>query len=103
MANPIVGNAISAYNAASRAIGGADLEPQQQAGTSFGDLLQGLKDDAIATGKAEEKQSMLAGAGKANVTDVVTAVASAEVTLQAVTAVRDRVVSAYQEILRMPI
>ena len=47
--------------------------------------------------------SRLATAGKTNVTDVVEAVSSAEVTLQAVTAVRDRVVNAYQEILRMPI
>jgi flagellar hook-basal body complex protein FliE len=103
MTDPIVSNAISAYNAATRAIGGSVLETQQQAGPSFGELLQGLKDDAIATGKAEEKQSMLAGAGQANITEVVTAVASAEVTLQAVTAVRDRVISAYQEIMRMPI
>jgi flagellar hook-basal body complex protein FliE len=46
---------------------------------------------------------LLATAGKANVTDVVTAVSAAEVTLQAVTAVRDKAVAAYQEILRMPI
>ena len=41
--------------------------------------------------------------GEANVSDVVTAVAEAEVTLQTVVAVRDKVVEAYKEILRMPI
>ena len=54
-------------------------------------------------GKSYEKQTLMAAAGKANITDVVTAVSSAEVTLQAVTAVRDRVISAYQVIMRMPI
>jgi flagellar hook-basal body complex protein FliE len=34
---------------------------------------------------------------------VVTSVANAEVTLQSVIAIRDKVVSAYQEILHMPI
>ena len=35
--------------------------------------------------------------------DVVEAVTEAELSLQKVTAVRDRVISAYQEIMRMPI
>ena len=50
-----------------------------------------------------EAETLKAAAGKADVTDVVTAVAEAEVTLQTVVAVRDRVIQAYQEILRMPI
>ena len=45
----------------------------------------------------------LAIAGEADVTDVVMAVTNAETTLQTVVAVRDRVMAAYQEILRMPI
>ncbi|MEM6903398.1 MAG: flagellar hook-basal body complex protein FliE, partial [Pseudomonadota bacterium] len=35
-------------------------------------------------------------------TDVVMAVNNAEITLQSVVSIRDRVISAYQEILRMP-
>ena len=35
--------------------------------------------------------------------DVVTAVAAAEVQLESVVAVRDQVIRAYQEILRMPV
>jgi flagellar hook-basal body complex protein FliE len=42
-------------------------------------------------------------AGKADVNDVVTAVTTAEVTLQTVVAIRDKVISAYQDILRMPV
>jgi len=42
-------------------------------------------------------------AGTGNLTDVVSAVAKAELTLQTTVAIRDRVVQAYQDIMRMPI
>ena len=42
-------------------------------------------------------------AGIAALTDVVTALSQAELTLQTATAVRDRVIQAYQDIIRMPI
>ncbi|MGZ3306338.1 MAG: flagellar hook-basal body complex protein FliE, partial [Asticcacaulis sp.] len=41
--------------------------------------------------------------GKAELIDAVTAVASAETSLQSVIAIRDQVISAYQEIMRMSI
>jgi flagellar hook-basal body complex protein FliE len=44
-----------------------------------------------------------AAAGEAELLDVVTAVSAAEISLETVVAVRDEVVRAYQEILRMPI
>ena len=44
-----------------------------------------------------------AATGQAELVDVVTAVAAAEVQLESVVAVRDQVIRAYQEILRMPI
>ena len=53
--------------------------------------------------KAAELATASAVAGEADLTDVVTAVSNAEMTLQTVVTVRDRVVAAYQEILRMPI
>ena len=42
-------------------------------------------------------------AGKADVVDVVTAVAESEAALETLVAVRDRVIAAYEEIMRMPI
>ena len=42
-------------------------------------------------------------AGKANIVDVVTAVAETEVAIEALVAVRDKVIQAYEEIMRMPI
>jgi flagellar hook-basal body complex protein FliE len=58
---------------------------------------------SIGTLKAGEQASLRALAGKADVAQVVQAVSAAEVTLQTAVAVRDRVVGAYQEIIRMQI
>ena len=41
--------------------------------------------------------------GQVDIRDVVMAVNNAEVTLQTAVAVRDKVIAAYQEIMRMPI
>ena len=106
MANTTISNAVAAYANAAKALSGAvqdDGGAAAAAGETFGDLLKKAATESVETGAESEKQSLLATAGKANVTDVVTAVSAAEVTLQAVTAVRDKAVAAYQEILRMPI
>jgi flagellar hook-basal body complex protein FliE len=42
-------------------------------------------------------------AGKANIVDVVTAVSETEVAVEALVSVRDRMIQAYEEIMRMPI
>jgi flagellar hook-basal body complex protein FliE len=42
-------------------------------------------------------------AGKANMVDVVTAVSETEVAIDAVVAVRDKIIAAYQDIMKMPI
>jgi flagellar hook-basal body complex protein FliE len=42
-------------------------------------------------------------AGRANIVDVVTAVSETEVAVQTLVSVRDRMISAYEEIMRMPI
>jgi flagellar hook-basal body complex protein FliE len=41
--------------------------------------------------------------GKANVVDVVTAISQTEIAIESMVTVRDRVISAYEEIMRMPI
>ena len=40
---------------------------------------------------------------RANIVDVVTAVSETEVAIDAVVAVRDRVIAAYEDIMKMPI
>ena len=58
---------------------------------------------AINSISAGEKASTQAVAGNANIVDVVNSVNSAELTLDTVVAVRDKVVAAYQSIMTMPI
>lgn len=70
---------------------------------SFSDFLKDKVSDTIETLKAGEKTQAQAITGEADLADVVQAVTSAELSLQTVVAVRDRMISAYQEIMRMPI
>ena len=50
-----------------------------------------------------EKASSKALVNQADITDVVSAVTQAELTLKTVVAVRDKLVTSLQEIMRMPI
>lgn len=72
-------------------------------GISFSDYLKDKTRESINTMKTGETMSAKAITGEADLTDVVQAVTDAELTLQTVVAVRDRMISAYQEIMRMPI
>ena len=70
---------------------------------SFGNLVKSAIDQVAKTQKTSEAISAQAVLGKADLTDVVQAVTDAELTLQTVMTVRDRLVGAYQDIMRMPI
>lgn len=100
--------ALSAYtNAVKQAtdLGGAnDVAATAGAGQGgFGDLLKGVVENMAASGVNAEQQTASAVAGTADVVDVVTAVSEAEATLQTVVTIRDNVITAYQEIMKMPI
>jgi len=72
-------------------------------GTGFADLVSRALDGAVAAGRESDRLTVKAIANQADLNEVVTAVSSAELTLQTVVAVRDRVIQAYQDIIRMPI
>ena len=72
-------------------------------GGGFGDLLKSVMTDAMKASKGAETQMAAQVQGKAELVDVVTAISAAEASLETVMAVRDQVISAYQEIMRMPI
>ncbi|GGK37292.1 flagellar hook-basal body complex protein FliE [Salinarimonas ramus] len=69
----------------------------------FGAMVQGALGSVAEAGRAAEAQASAAAAGRADVVDVVTAVAESEAALNTLVAVRDRVIQAYEEIMRMPI
>jgi flagellar hook-basal body complex protein FliE len=70
---------------------------------SFGALVRDVMTQVGETARASDAQAQAMAAGKANVVDVVTAVAESEVAVDALVAVRDKVIAAYEEIMRMPI
>ena len=70
---------------------------------SFGNVMSQALDQAVQTGHNADNQAMKAISGGGNLTEVVTALSHAEMTLQTATAIRDRVVQAYQDIMKMPI
>jgi flagellar hook-basal body complex protein FliE len=75
----------------------------ETAGSAFSQLVQSAVNDAVSASRHSDKQMAAHTQGKADLVDVVTAVASAEASLETVMAVRDQVIAAYQEIMRMPI
>ena len=96
--------AAGAYAAAQGIARPGAPKPVQATGASgFSGLLQQTLDGVAQSGEKADRAALSAAAGKANVVDVVTAVAESETALQTLVAVRDRVISAYEEIMRMPI
>ena len=78
-------------------------EAAAAAAPTFGALLEQTLSEAIDAGRKGEAIATAAVSGRTGLQEVVEAVNAAELTLQTVVAVRDRMIAAYQEILRMPI
>jgi flagellar hook-basal body complex protein FliE len=106
MATPLTAASAYANSArlasdAARALAPAGAEPKSE--TSFTSVLKEAMNAVQETGHKSDVQTRLAVHGKSNMVDVVTAVAETEVAIDAVVAVRDKVIAAYEEIMRMPI
>lgn len=69
----------------------------------FGDMLKSAMTDTVQASRQAEHKIAQQAAGKAELIDVVTAISSAEASLETVISIRDQVISAYQEIMRMTI
>lgn len=72
-------------------------------GSSFLDMVGNSLQAAATSGYKSEDLATKALSGKADLSEVVTAVANAETALNTVVTIRDRVISAYQDIIKMPI
>jgi flagellar hook-basal body complex protein FliE len=72
-------------------------------GVNFGAVLKDVMTNVTAIGRKSDAQAQDVAMGKANMIDVVTAVAESETAIQTMVAVRDKVIAAYEEILRMTI
>jgi flagellar hook-basal body complex protein FliE len=95
-------NAAAAYASAAKKATAPGLSAPGS-GDGFGELVKQAAQGTIDSLKQGEAATMQAIAGKADIGQVVTAVSNAEVTLQTAVAVRDKVIQAYLDIIRMPI
>ncbi len=80
-----------------------DTQPADAGGPSFGDVLKTAAQGAIDAQHTSEKVSAAGLVGKADMTEVLQAINNAEIALNTVLAVRDRVVQAYEQIMRTSI
>src|SRR5579862_3607148 len=97
--------AAAAYRAAAEMAtpAASAITPANLPGGNFSDFLTGAIKDSISTIRQGESAATQQVQGKANLVDVVQSVNAAELTLDTVVAVRDKVVAAYQSIMNMPI
>jgi flagellar hook-basal body complex protein FliE len=103
-----ISNAINAYSALAKAVAGDSdsgdsVAPTVAPGGDFASVLKDATKGAISTLKQGETATAAGIAGKADIREVVAAVTNAELTLETVVNVRDKVINAYNEIMRMPI
>lgn len=112
MASPL--SATNAYAAMARltdpaaGVGGgaAGLGKPAALGSGDGSFAQMLKDSLTSVaemGRKSDAQAKSLARGNADIVNVVTAVSETEVAIDAVVAVRDRVIQAYEDIMRMQI
>lgn len=97
--NPIA--AARAYQAVQGTGSPGGVSPTDAPG--FSELVQNVLASATTQTRAAEAQMTQAVQGQGSLIDVVTAISSAEASLETAMAVRDQMIQAYQEIMRMPI
>jgi flagellar hook-basal body complex protein FliE len=95
--------AIAKIGAEATAAAGVTPANVSEGGANFGDFLSSAMKDTMGALKGGEQAAMKQVAGQAEIVDVVNAINNAELTLNTVVAVRDKVIGAYQDIMRMPI
>ncbi|MBV8548853.1 MAG: flagellar hook-basal body complex protein FliE [Alphaproteobacteria bacterium] len=98
-----VADALAAYRQSGKVGENAASTGDTAGGASFGDVLKNFAGNTVDTLKEGEKAASAAANGKADLASVVTAISNAELVLQEVVAIRDKVVAAYQDISKTSI
>ena len=102
MASPTI--AANAYASLARMMEtGGGAKPSDGGGQSFGALLKDAVGSVLESGRKSDAQTVAMASGKANVMDVVTAVAETDVAVSTLVSVRDKVIQAYEDIMKMAI
>lgn len=105
MASPLnnITQVINAYNQAARGEISKPKASEGPAGEDFASLVKGAITEAKTIGERSEQLSIAGITDRADIGQVITAVAEAEIALQTVVSIRDKVIDAYKDIIRMPI
>ena len=74
-----------------------------QGGTDFAQMLAQSVQGVVDNGRNADRMAIDMVNGKANVVDMVTALSQTEFAIDSIVTIRDRVISSYEEIMRMPI
>src|ERR1700687_46070 len=82
--------------------GGGGKSPEND-GPSFGAMVKDALGSVLDAGRKSDAKTVAMASGKANVMDVVTAVAETDVAVSTLVSVRDRVIQSYEDIMKMPI
>jgi flagellar hook-basal body complex protein FliE len=102
MASPTI--AANAYASAARMLEAAGVPKGSETGdASFSAVLKEAIGGVLDAGRKSDAQTVAMASGKANVMDVVTAVAETDVAVSTLVSVRDKVIAAYEDIMKMPI
>jgi len=102
MASPTV--AANAYASLARILDtGGGAKSSDGEGPSFAAVLKEAVGSVMEVGKKSDAQTVAMAAGKANVMDVVTAVAETDVAVSTLVSVRDRVIQSYEDVMKMSI
>lgn len=97
--NPTI--AANAYSRTANSAGGISAGDKVE--PSFHDFLVDKTRDVVSVLKEGEAMTVKAVTGGASLPAIVQAINSADTTLKTVVALRDRMISAYQDIMRMPL
>jgi len=101
MASPTV--AANAYANLARILDTGGTAKSSDSGPSFAAVLKEAVGSVMEVGKKSDAQTVAMASGKANVMDVVTAVAETDVAVSTLVSVRDRVIQSYEDIMKMSI
>jgi flagellar hook-basal body complex protein FliE len=102
MASPTV--AANAYANLARILDTAGPgKPSGDSGPSFGAILKDAVASVMESGRKSDAQTVAMASGKANVMDVVTAVAETDVAVSTLVSVRDKVIQSYEDVMKMTI
>lgn len=95
------GSILEAYRSTLKAAEGGTQGLDKIAGSAgFGSVLENVMGNTVESLRNAEQVGMAAVKGKASINDVVTALSAADTALQTIVTIRDRIMTAYQELAR---